>query len=65
MEYRRLVVAGLTAVALTVTAVGCGGSTPSENPTTTEHDMGNMQPGETMPHDMSKMQPGETMAPGY
>jgi hypothetical protein len=73
MEYRRLVVAGLTAVALTVTAAGCGGSEPSETtPTTTPHDMSNMAPGETMPgdppttpHDMSKMRPGETMAPGY
>jgi hypothetical protein len=66
MKYRRLVVAGLSAVALTTVVAGCGGSsgTPSENPTTTEHDMTNMKPGESMPtsqHDMTNMKPGETM----
>jgi hypothetical protein len=65
MKYRRIAVAGIAA-GLALTAVGCSGSssTPSESPTTSEHDMTNMQPGDTM-HDMSKMQPGETMAPGY
>jgi hypothetical protein len=67
MDYRRLVVAGLTAVALTVTAAGCGTEEPpAESPATTEHDMNQMKPGETMPpHDMNQMKPGETMAPGY
>jgi hypothetical protein len=67
MKYRRLVVAGLCAVALTTTVAGCGGSSgsPSESPTTTsEHDMSQMKPGESMPtsqHDMSQMKPGESM----
>jgi hypothetical protein len=71
MRYRSFAVAAALAVGLAASAAACGDSidpAPADGPTTTEHDMSKMQPGETMPggpttteHDMSKMQPGETM----
>jgi hypothetical protein len=69
MRYRSFAVAAGLAAGLAVGLAACGDieKSPGDAPTTTEHDMSKMQPGETMEgpttteHDMSKMKPGESM----
>jgi hypothetical protein len=62
MKFRRLVIAGLTAGVLLTTAACGGGDDSTDDPAetttttveptaTTEHDMSQMEPGETMPED--------------